>query len=290
MRLGRYAFVAAVATIAGITMRGRDFESRERVRIQAHFDSVLSALPSRDVSALTPSQRANRARLLATLRTYRDAGRFPHNYDRAGLVPTFVDPKTDVRCAVGYLVESTGRGDIVERVAAADNHVYVVQLSADTAFRHWLTDNGVTLAEAAWIQVPYMGTPAPVEVDPPRAYLGNAVAVLTTAGSLGLTGWNLVRNRHAERRGFSVAGMALGTVGVVGGNLLLASRQAAPDKAKAAIWTGLASTLTGAVTMLPVFRTDPNKIRVSPTVTPSEGHEGMRVGLTASLRLSRGAP
>lgn len=289
MDLGRYAFVAALAGLAGITMRDRDFESRERVRIQAHFDSVLTALPTRDLSALTAAQRARRAELIRTLRAYRDAGQFPHNYDRAGLVPTFIDPRTDVRCAVGHLVESTGRGDIVQRVAAADNHVYVVQLSADTAFRHWLTDNGLTLAEAAWIQVPYMGTPAPAEVDPPRAYLGNAVAVLTTAGSLGLTGWNLVRNRHAERRAFSIGGVAVGAASVIGGNLLLAAGSAAPDKAKAAIWTGLASTLTGAVTMLPVFRAAPNKLRVTPTVSPSEGN-GMRLGMTASLHLSPGNP
>jgi hypothetical protein len=288
MNLGRYVFVAAVAGLASITMRGRDFESRERVRIQAHFDSVLRALPTRDLSALNPSQRANRAALIRTLRAYRDAGRFPHNYDRAGVVPTFIDPRTDVRCAVGHLVESTGRGDIVRRVAAGDNHVYVVQLSADTAFRHWLTDNGLTLAEAAWIQMPYMR--GPIEVDPRKPYVGNGPAVALAAGSVGLTAWNLVRNRHAERRVFSIGGVAVGAAGIIGGNLLLAGGSAAPDKAKAAIWTGLASTLTGAVTMLPVFHADPTKLQVSPTVSPSEGKEGMRFGMTASLRLSRGNP
>lgn len=288
MHLGRYACMAALAGVVGIAKPGKDFESRERVRIQAHFDSVLSVLPLRDLSELTPAQRTKRAELLRTLRAYRDAGRFPHNYDRPGLVPTFVDPGTGVRCAVAHLVESTGRGDIVGRVAAGDNHVYVVELSADSAFRHWLRDNGLTLGEASEIQVPYMQ--APVEVDPPRAYMGNAPAVALAAGSLGLTAWNLARNRHAERRALSIAGVALGTVGVVGGNMLLAGRQAAPDKAKAAIWTGLASTLTGAVTMLPIFRADPTKLQVSPTVSPSAGTAGVSVGVAASLRLSRSTP
>ena len=35
-------------------------------RIQAHFDSVLHALPSRDVATLTASQRTQRGAVLAT--------------------------------------------------------------------------------------------------------------------------------------------------------------------------------------------------------------------------------
>ena len=283
--LGRIAFVAALGSAVGMTFTHRpDFESRERVRIRAHFDSVLGELRTRDVSSLTATQRAHRANLVNVLAGYRDAGQFPHNYDRPGLVPTFIDPKTGVRCAVGYLVTSTGRGDIAERVATADNHVYVVELSADTAFRHWLVDNGLTLAEAARIQVPYMGNPGPVE--PGKTYTANATAVALSVGATGLTAWNVVRNRHAERKVLSVAGIATGAVGIVAGNALMASGQAARDKSRIAIWTCVASTLTGVATMLPVFGSDANRVQVNPTVTPSDGKEGSRFGLSATVHLS----
>lgn len=69
------------------------------VRVQAHFDSVISELTAahRDLS---PMQLHRRLQLIAELGKYRDRGQFPHNYDvpdRA--VPTFVDPRTGVRCA-----------------------------------------------------------------------------------------------------------------------------------------------------------------------------------------------
>jgi hypothetical protein len=285
MMLGRIAFIGALGSaVAMIFTDSPNFESREHVRIQAHFDSVLLELRARDVSALTVSQREHRAKLVSELASYRDAGQFPHNYDRPGLVPTFIDPWTGVRCAVGHLVTSTGRGDIVERVAEADNHVYVVSLSADTAFRHWLVDNGLTLAEAARIQVPYMGTPAPVSAA--SRSTGNVEAAVLTLSATGLTVWNAMRNHRGERKALSIAGVATGALAVVGGNALLANGQAAPAKARFAIWTGVASTVTGVATMLPIFGSEASRVQLNPVVTPSDGEEGSRFGLTATVHLS----
>src|SRR5258706_15912345 len=59
-------------------------------RIRAHFDSVLAELAARDVGALTSAQRAERSRLIDTLRTYKAGGVFPHNYDFPG-APTNPD-------------------------------------------------------------------------------------------------------------------------------------------------------------------------------------------------------
>src|SRR5215212_9827940 len=127
-------------------------------RIRLHFDSVLVELEGRGAPGLTASQQRHRAALTTTLQGYRDRGVFPHNYDFAGrAVPYFVDRKTGTLCAVGFLLASSGRRDIVDRVASVDNNVYVPQLARDTAFTAWLTENGITLAEAARIQVPYMG-------------------------------------------------------------------------------------------------------------------------------------
>jgi len=107
-------------------------EGMEVHRIQAHFDSVLAELSARDVADLTSAQHAARVRLLETLRTYRDRGIFPHNYDFAGrAVPYFVDRKTGTLCAVAHLLASTGRRDIVDRVARTNNNVWVPDLAGD---------------------------------------------------------------------------------------------------------------------------------------------------------------
>jgi hypothetical protein len=285
MQLCRVAIVAALGSAIGISVTNpADFETRERVRIQAHFDSVLGDLRARDLSPLTQTQRARRARLVDALSSYRNAGQFPHNYDRPGLVPTFIDPKTGVRCAVGHLVTVSGRGDIAERVAATDNHVYVVELAADTAFRHWLNDNGLTLAEAARIQVPYMGESRQVPGNAPaNPNVGNAPAVAMTVGAVGLTSWNALRNLHGQKKVLSIAGIAVGGLGIVGGNALLANGQATPSLSRAAIWTGLASTVTGVATMLPIFRSEPSRVNLAPTVSmPSQS--APQVGLSGQIR------
>lgn len=181
-------------------------------RIRAHFDSVLTELPVHDASSLTASQRSNRARLLVTLRMYRDAGVFPHNYD-FGEQPTpyFVDRKTGVLCAVAHLLETSGRRDIVDRVAAIDNNVYVADLAGDSAFTHWLHRTGITLDEAARIQVPYMGGPMPDIIVAPKtdntvAYsIGSAVAI---GGSVAASLWSTYGNGDGHRRLSNFAGLA----------------------------------------------------------------------------------
>jgi hypothetical protein len=188
----------------------RDARSIEVQRIRAHFDSVLTELPAHDVSPLSRNQLSRRAQLLSTLQAYRDAGSFPHNYDFPGQpTPYFVDRKTGVLCAVAHLLESTGRRDIVDRVAAANNNVWVAELAADTAFLGWLGNNGLTLAEAARIQVPYI-EPAPQIVTPKpgstAAYsIGSAIAV---GGSIATSLWTTRGNADGHRSLSNIAGFA----------------------------------------------------------------------------------
>ena len=129
---------------------------REVERIRAHFDSVLVELEAGNVAGLTGEQRSRRASMIMTLRAYRDRGEFPRNYDFPGAAtPYFVDRRTGVLCAVAHLLQSTGRRDIVDRVAATNNNAWVSELSGDVELDAWLTRQGLTLAEAARIQVPY---------------------------------------------------------------------------------------------------------------------------------------
>jgi hypothetical protein len=201
------AALAVLAAASPATPR-TSAERAEVQRIRVHFDSVLAELPGRDLSALTPAQRRNRAGLVATLQAYRDRGVFPHNYDFPGqAVPYFVDRKTGTLCAVAHLLESTGRRDIVDRVARADNNVWVPQLAGDTAFAAWLDANGITLAEAARIQVPYEAGPSPaIAVGVPIVIVSSAATTL----------WNGLGNRDGHNRFATIFGAVSGmaTVGL----------------------------------------------------------------------------
>ena len=183
---------------SGVAERESAARAVEVRRIRVHFDSVLAELEMRDVTALSASQRDSRSMLLATLRAYRDRGIFPHNYDFPGKsVPYFVDRETGTLCAVAHLLASTGRRDIVDRVARADNNVWVPQLAGDTAFATWLGANGLTLAEAARIQLPYE-QPTPI-VATPKTH--TPVALPVAMGASALAGaWNAFANPNGHSR------------------------------------------------------------------------------------------
>jgi hypothetical protein len=182
--------------------------------VRAHLDSVLNELPAHDVSALSTTQRERRSALLATLKRYRDAGEFPRNYDFPGeAVPSFTDRKTGTLCAVGYLLASTGRRDIVDRVTRADNNVRVRQLAGDTALAAWLNENGLTLAEAARIQVVYAQSAGPTGADVRRdAYL--VLTPFALAGSLVSGTMNALGNSNGRRTGPNVTGLISGIASI----------------------------------------------------------------------------
>lgn len=126
----------------------------EAARLRAHFDSVDAELRAREVSALTDAQRASRARLIAWLRDYRDAGSFPEN-DRFATAEPFFRDHRGVLCAMAYLIDRSGRGDIVDDVARTRNNAYIRELVDDRRLVAWLDSTGLTAAEAARIQPQY---------------------------------------------------------------------------------------------------------------------------------------
>ncbi|HEX2778311.1 MAG TPA: hypothetical protein VHM30_02360, partial [Gemmatimonadaceae bacterium] len=133
----------------------------EQSRLRSHFDSVDVELRAREVSALSEAQRARRETLIAWLRDYRDAGRFPEN-DRLSFAAPFFRDSRGVLCAMGYLIDRSGRGDIVDDVARSRNNAYIRELADDQRLVAWLDSTGLTVAEAARIQ-PQYGPPPPSE-------------------------------------------------------------------------------------------------------------------------------
>jgi hypothetical protein len=211
-------------------------------RIRAHFDSVLTELAARDVRALTSAQRAERSRLIGTLRTYEEGGVFPHNYDFPGApTPYFVDRKTGTLCAVAHLLASTGRRDIVDRVARADNNVWVAQLASDTALAQWLSTHGLTLDEAARIQVPYIVAETPAQRARNVAFL--TAAPIAVGGSVIASLWNARGNADGHRGVANVLGVGSGALAMGMGATLIGK----PDVPRG---IGVASVALGGVSVV----------------------------------------
>ena len=127
----------------------------EAARLRAHFDSVDTELRRAKALQLTPSQRRVRATLIGWLQEYRDAGKFPRNDrfpDRA--MPFFRDGHGAL-CAMAYLIERSGRRDLVDRVASTRNNAFIAELANDRELRVWLDSVGLSVAEAARIQPTY---------------------------------------------------------------------------------------------------------------------------------------
>lgn len=260
----------------------------EVARIRIHFDSVLHELRSADVTRLSEAQRSVRASRIAALAAYRDRGIFPHNHDFGeSWMPYFVDHR-GVLCAVAHLLESSGRRDIVDRVAAGDNNVWVAELAGDREFERWLDRSGLTLAEAARIQVPYMETP-----DEPSASRNNGIntGAAIVAGGLGLYSivWNagdVSRDRAGLRAmlGYTAGALGLGVA---------ASRM---DAEGSALTIGVAAGTIGLGSALMATRTilgrrqlareaavaEQRSFSVAPTVSTSGGE--MAPGLSFNLK------
>src|SRR5690348_9851964 len=113
-RIGDASFVAAF----GRAPTPRD---AARVRVATHVGYVARRLRERDVSHLPRALRARRAALLDALDAYVTTGAFPDGEAEHGLLPTFLDARTGVRCAVAHLVE-TSAGTALMTALDRDHH------------------------------------------------------------------------------------------------------------------------------------------------------------------------
>jgi hypothetical protein len=210
--------VASAATLvlsAAGRVRNREPDAREihlraeAIRLRAHFDSVDRELRARDVSTLTGPQRASRTRLISWLRDYRNAGRFPENdqfSDR--MVPIFRDSRGTL-CAMAYLVDRAGRGDIVDHVARTRNNAFIPELTDDAELVAWLETSGLSVKEAARIQPQYGTDPVIIITNENRVSTNYAILSMGLGGSsLGTLGFNILSPGYASGAAGVVAGVA----------------------------------------------------------------------------------
>ena len=214
---------AATLLLSGAARYGpRPVDSRElhrraeAVRLRAHFDSVDQELRARDISRLSVEQRAMRTKLISWLRDYRNAGTFPENdrfTDRA--LPFFRDSRGTL-CAMAYLVDRSGRTDIVDHIAKTRNNAFIRELADDPALVAWLETSGLSVDEAARIQPQYGGFPVYVTVpDTKRVSANYALLSMGLGGtSLGSLGFNLLMPSRTSGGVGLTAGLATIIAGV----------------------------------------------------------------------------
>src|SRR5205814_71437 len=187
--------VIALALTGATTLRRPSLDARqlhvraEQLRLRAHFDSVDGELRAVDVSGLSVQQRALRVKLIAWLRDYRNAGNFPENDRFADRAMPFFRDSHGTLCAMAYLVDRSGRGDIVDHIAKTRNNAFIHELVDDPELVRWIAASGVSVDEAARIQPSYGPPPVIVEngdrVSPNYALLSMGLGG-TSLGSIGV--------------------------------------------------------------------------------------------------------
>lgn len=239
-------------------LHARESHLRSEVaRLRAHFDSVDIELRTRDVSHLSLEQRASRMKLIGWLREYRDAGRFPQNDRfRDRLVPFFRDSRGAL-CAMAYLVDRSGRGDIVDHIAKSRNNAYIRNLTDDREIVAWLDASGLSVGEAARIQPEYGGNPCCVIADPVVSDR-NRVSTNYALLSMGLGGSSLSAigfNLFSPSRTIGGFGLVAGAAAIIAGTARLDDGPGNRRIAIANTAVGSVAAFTGLRTLLAMRNT-----------------------------------
>lgn len=127
--------------------------STDAARIAAHLHAVHDRLTQRAPQGVAADALAQRGALLDALQGYADRGLFPINDRVPGRSPIFIDA-VGTPCAVGFLMITSGHGDLAQRIHDAMNTAYVLDMH-DAAVAEWASAHGFTADELAWIQPTY---------------------------------------------------------------------------------------------------------------------------------------
>jgi hypothetical protein len=181
---------------------------------------------------------------------------------------------------MAYLIEQSGDGDLVARVAATHNNARIWELQDDPALGAWLDHNGMTLAEAARVQPQYDGGPCyclPIPSQP-SASTGYKT---TTAFSVGLNATTLALNTArigVSRQLVGLLGILTGAVGIAVGapNFDEGGQRHTFGLLNAGV--GTASGLLGLYRLVKV-RGAPSNANVAPWVDP-RGTAGLSVNFS----------
>lgn len=278
-----------IAMLAATVWHGRptlSFATAERVRLQAHFDSVERELRARDVSGLSPTQRAARSRLMDILHSYQVRGVFPRNTDFPDRdMPVFID-WWGKRCGFAYLIEQTGNEDLVLRIAATRNNARVPELKDDPEVSRWIAANGITLGEATRIQPTYgcsdrprgdcAAAPFPSTIASAGYKTASSLAIASNAATFTLS----VLNDGMSRQAKGIVGLATGLVGLVVGAPNIENGGSRGTLARWDAGLGAASLVLGVVRLAgPAQHTAQSRASIGPWIG-ARGASGLAARVT----------
>jgi hypothetical protein len=150
----RSAAINAVVGDASVELGYVPADAGEDARIAGHLRLAHDLLAAVDTSSWPAEQRAARAKNLARLAAYADAGRFPRNDAYPGTRrPTFVDHRGAI-CAVGALFAADCGRAAADRVARAYRYAYIPEIH-DAELAAWQRESGLSMRELATIQPAY---------------------------------------------------------------------------------------------------------------------------------------
>ena len=152
-QMGRLPYALATAILCPMSALIGGIGVLEQARVAQHIRRAEAYAATRR-TRLPPMQRLARKLLLRELAFYRARGRFPKNRESAAPTPHFVDAEGS-RCAVAHLLEASGEGALVRRIAHERNHARVHELADEARLVAWLDVAGLSLEEAARIQPSY---------------------------------------------------------------------------------------------------------------------------------------
>jgi hypothetical protein len=166
-----------------------------------------------------------------------------------------------------------------------NNNVWVPELAGDSAFTGWLDRHGLTLVEAARIQVPYMGDPEPT----PRVARSDAFPTGTTialGSALVASYWNARPNASGSSRVGNVLGVVAGAAAIGTGAASIGNDGASPTIGAASMVAGAASAWLSTRNVvryrrLPEEKREAARASVAP-IMPVDGSSG--AGLMLTLR------
>lgn len=126
----------------------------EVVAKQARLRSVVAELSARDVSTARKEWQAARARSLALLSDYAERADFTIHHELwPRELPLFIDER-GTRCALAAVLDGSGEGEAVLRLARDCNDAYLNEIDDDPEVARLLERLGLTMDEAAYIQGP----------------------------------------------------------------------------------------------------------------------------------------
>jgi MYXO-CTERM domain-containing protein len=154
MRLFVLVLALALTIVGTASARPLTAVEADRARISAHLERVERELRHKPVSELSPALRAERAKNLDRLRTYRLAGEFPHNTRHPDeRVPYFIDDDGRA-CAVGALMLASGGEAVASTIRRDENNARLLEMKTP-GISAWVARSGLTAEEHAQIQPSY---------------------------------------------------------------------------------------------------------------------------------------